>query len=58
MAVESPCTNVCKLDDQRVCKGCGRTKMEIAEWGGMDDDQRRDVLASAMTRMNQEQGLY
>ena len=29
----SPCMNVCVLDADRCCTGCGRTVGEIARWG-------------------------
>lgn len=32
-ASESPCCNVCRLDADGVCKGCGRTTDEIREAG-------------------------
>ena len=31
----SPCINVCVLDAQPVCTGCGRTIDEIARWAQM-----------------------
>ena len=45
-AVTSPCTDVCKIDpDSGWCLGCARSRDEIARWSGMDDDQRRALLA-------------
>jgi predicted Fe-S protein YdhL (DUF1289 family) len=35
---------------QRYCLGCQRTLEEIARWGGMDEDQRRAVLAELPAR--------
>jgi len=41
--VDSPCTNVCALDDG-LCVGCGRTVGEIASWGSMSDGEREAVV--------------
>lgn len=41
---DSPCTNVCAIDDEDTCIGCGRTLAEIASWTSMTDDEREDVL--------------
>jgi uncharacterized protein len=48
--VESPCINVCTLDAQKVCIGCGRTIEEIAVWSRLDDDERRAVCERAEGR--------
>ena len=41
--VDSPCTNVCALDDG-LCVGCGRTVDEIAAWQSMCDDERERIV--------------
>jgi len=42
--VPSPCISVCRIDDATgLCVGCLRTLDEIAAWGMLDDDARRDV---------------
>jgi predicted Fe-S protein YdhL (DUF1289 family) len=48
--VESPCVNVCTLDAQKVCIGCGRTIEEIAVWSRLGDDERRAVCQQAASR--------
>ncbi|WVM87817.1 DUF1289 domain-containing protein [Halopseudomonas pachastrellae] len=48
--VRSPCVSICALDDNDICTGCQRSGMEIATWGRMNDDQRREVLARCQTR--------
>ncbi len=48
--VESPCINVCTLDAQKVCIGCGRTIEEIAVWSRLDDEERRAVCELAQSR--------
>jgi len=42
--VESPCVNVCKLDEQRRCIGCLRTVDEIKAWKGMSPQAKRALL--------------
>ena len=41
----SPCMNVCVLDSERVCVGCGRTLDEIARWGRMSAAEQWAVIA-------------
>ena len=41
--VESPCINVCILEDG-YCIGCGRTQDEIGEWFYADDDRKLEIL--------------
>lgn len=54
--IDSPCINVCRLDAQRVCTGCGRTIDEIAGWRGMSDAERRVVVARAAERRRNASG--
>ncbi|MFS0735551.1 DUF1289 domain-containing protein [Sphingomonas sp. 1P06PA] len=50
MAVASPCTGVCRLDDAaRLCLGCARTLDEIARWSSTDDEDRAAILARIRT---------
>ncbi len=49
--VRSPCISVCRMDDATgLCIGCLRTIDEIAAWGALDDDARRDVLGEIAKR--------
>jgi predicted Fe-S protein YdhL (DUF1289 family) len=41
----SPCINVCVLDERDCCKGCRRTVREIARWGRMSADEQWAVIA-------------
>ena len=41
----SPCMNICVLDANRVCTGCGRTLDEIARWGRMSAGEQWAVIA-------------
>ncbi|MBL8478312.1 MAG: DUF1289 domain-containing protein [Sterolibacteriaceae bacterium] len=48
-AVESPCINICKMEDG-LCIGCFRTLDEIACWANVDDDGKRLILAAVAQR--------
>jgi len=40
----SPCVNVCELDTDFVCKGCGRSIEEILKWQEYTIEQQTAVL--------------
>ena len=40
----SPCINVCVLDAEQICTGCGRTIEEIARWGQMSAAEQWQVV--------------
>lgn len=40
---DSPCIAVCTTLYDDVCKGCGRTYMEVAEWSALSDKEREAV---------------
>ena len=40
----SPCNSVCRIDARTGwCEGCFRTLEEIAEWGRLEDGEKRAV---------------
>ncbi|WP_336486237.1 DUF1289 domain-containing protein [Methylobacterium nigriterrae] len=48
----SPCTKVCVLDAATgLCRGCGRTRNEIALWGSLSEPQRRAIMAGLEARL-------
>jgi predicted Fe-S protein YdhL (DUF1289 family) len=49
--VPSPCTQICTLDANDTCQGCGRTLDEIAAWSTLSDEGKRAVVAAARERM-------
>jgi predicted Fe-S protein YdhL (DUF1289 family) len=49
-AVPSPCISICRLDEQKVCRGCWRHVEDIREWRAADDDRRRQICATAAQR--------
>jgi len=46
----SPCLNICSLDESGVCRGCFRTIAEIAGWTRMNPDEQWAVLQRAEDR--------
>jgi len=43
-SIESPCIDVCKLNSDFVCIGCGRTIDEVLKWPEYTDVQKKAVL--------------
>ena len=43
MRPDSPCIAVCTTLYDEVCKGCGRTFMEVANWAFLTQDERELV---------------
>jgi predicted Fe-S protein YdhL (DUF1289 family) len=48
----SPCLNVCSLDESGVCRGCFRTIAEIAGWTQMNPGEQWAVLQRVEERRN------
>lgn len=50
--IQSPCKLVCELDlSSAHCKGCGRSREEIARWTRYSDTERADIMAGLEGRM-------
>ena len=50
---ESPCVRTCVIDQQsQFCIGCGRTRMEIAGWLGMQPQERRGIMTALPERVS------
>lgn len=47
-AVSSPCIGICSLDPAGHCRGCLRTRAEIAGWIGMSEHQRRQLMQDVL----------
>ena len=43
MKTDTPCVNICRLDDQRICVGCFRSVEEIAGWSRMTELEKAAV---------------
>ena len=53
MSVESPCTSVCKIDNNsKLCMGCWRTIDEIVAWRSDSDEMKKKVLTLIALRKN------
>jgi predicted Fe-S protein YdhL (DUF1289 family) len=51
-ALESPCIKTCDLDPVGgLCRGCGRTLAEIAQWTQLSPAQRGVVMAQLPGRL-------
>jgi predicted Fe-S protein YdhL (DUF1289 family) len=55
--VESPCVNICRLNSERFCVGCGRTGEEIAQWLAASESQRLAIRQAASARLKSVQQL-
>ena len=40
LKTKNPCTDVCKYDQEKVCKGCGRTRAEVKDWKSFSDEKK------------------
>jgi uncharacterized protein len=53
---DTPCVAVCSTTFDEICRGCGRTYIEVAHWVSMTDDQKEAVweriLAQGYPRRN------
>jgi len=53
--VPSPCVSLCKMDSAtEICEGCYRTLDEIAAWGRMGDEAKREVWQLIARRLEQK----
>jgi predicted Fe-S protein YdhL (DUF1289 family) len=51
--VQSPCVNICALDENDLCIGCHRSSDEIMSWPRLDNEERRRVLEKVAQREEQ-----
>ena len=53
---DTPCDWVCSTTYEQVCRGCGRTVAEVAQWGAMSAEEKERVwvriLAQGYPRRN------
>ena len=43
-AVETPCVQICVIDDDGLCVGCARTLDEIGSWSGWSAAKRSAIM--------------
>ena len=53
---QSPCVNICELNEQDVCVGCFRHIDEIAGWHQFSDTQKREIY-QAIDRRERDAGV-
>jgi predicted Fe-S protein YdhL (DUF1289 family) len=52
MPMQSPCNRICTIEpNSGLCRGCGRTLTEIAEWTTLTDAARTRVMAELRQRL-------
>ena len=47
----SPCIDICQLNNNGICIGCGRTKQEIADWPYATDKERVAIYDKSAVRL-------
>jgi predicted Fe-S protein YdhL (DUF1289 family) len=52
-APNSPCLNICSLDERGICRGWFRTITEIAGWTRMKPGEQWAVIQRATDRRNE-----
>jgi predicted Fe-S protein YdhL (DUF1289 family) len=50
VAEASPCVDVCELNANNICRGCGRTTYEIEIWSRADNVLRRAIKRASELR--------
>lgn len=45
--VPSPCRSLCRLNEDDLCTGCGRSRDDISRWTSMTDNERLACVARA-----------
>ncbi len=50
--IKTPCVNICVIDTETSeCIGCGRTRLEIADWMTMSPDERQLIMSQLSHRV-------
>ena len=55
--VNSPCINICKLDENKICIGCYRTLDEIANWTKYTDEEQQNIINQVQNRIQGESNV-
>jgi predicted Fe-S protein YdhL (DUF1289 family) len=56
--IKSPCRDICKYDENKVCIGCYRSAEEIAKWWKYSNEEKLEVLEKIRERKAQNSGDY
>lgn len=50
--IKTPCIGICSVSQgDDICRGCGRTLIEIRNWGRFDDADRDMIMAQLPYRL-------
>ena len=50
--LSTPCIKICAIDPASgLCRGCGRTLDEIAQWGSLDESERQAIMRVLRARL-------
>lgn len=52
--ITSPCINICKLDKNNICIGCGRTIEEISNWLKLSNKEKQEVISRLDSKIHGE----
>lgn len=50
VAIETPCVQICIIDNEGLCVGCARTMDEIGGWGALSNSERHAVMLTLSAR--------
>jgi len=54
----SPCISICQIDPLTdFCRGCYRTRQEIARWPALDGTEQRLILETLKERRTAQTGI-
>ena len=48
--MKSPCINVCELDKENICIGCGRRLKHILDWTDYTEEKRDEIIKNLNTK--------
>jgi len=49
---ESPCIEICCLDDRGICVGCFLAQVEIDRWDSASNQERLEILKNVRERQS------
>jgi len=47
----SPCIGQCGLDENDICIGCCRSKLEITDWMNKSEEEKREIVIKCKKNM-------
>jgi len=54
MEIKSPCKKICKLNECKICVGCGRTLDEIINWTKYDKTVKDEIIRRSFGRITEK----